>query len=302
MKRSTLLSASLALTAVATFAATALAAGWVPDDQNITLEPASAVEPVDETDRLAETGASLDEPVGPVEDTTDTVDDRTGTEPVASTDHKPGGSGPGDVPSGEDEGDAATGSFSIAFDERSLSVIGPNGTANSFAWELDRARGEIITDVAVRPGTSALELDAIVTVLRGELPYLYELTVRNGTDAVFADVPAHLQPQTALEAVITPHFTPDGRSVLWAEPTGDGVSLRSIGWDDGAGTGRAADDNATFALGLPADVRITGFQLAGDDTAGATATAWTVMFTDGLGESHELEMERQSDGALTVRS
>ena len=331
MKRSTLRSASIALAAVTTFAATVVVAWSSPDDQPVTLEAASATgsdadaadrgdatdtDPATDIDPTTDTDVTADtDPAGDADgsattrddsaiagrDTTDGAADRHGPEPDAPVDRNGNGTGTGPDRNTEDEGDAATGAFSVAFDERTLSVIGPDGVANSFEWELDRARGETITDVAVRPGASARELDAIVTVLRGELPHLYQLTVRNGTDAAFVEVPARLQPQRELEAVITPRFTPDGRSVLWTEPTGAGVSLRSIGWDAGAGTGRTADDNATFTLDLPADIAITGFRLAGDDTAGATATAWTVLFTDGIGATHELPMARQSDGALSIR-
>lgn len=210
------------------------------------------------------------------------------------SDHAPG-------PDGDDapEGDAATGVLTLAFDEQTLAVAGADG-GELFAWELASSRGEEVTHVAVRPGASATDLDAVVTVLRGEVPFLYQLTVRDGRDAAFGEVPAHLQPQDVIEAVIAPTFTPDGASVLWTEPTGDGVTLRSFGWDDGAGTGRTADDNASFALDLPADIGITGFHLAGDDTAGASATAWTVLFTDGIGRVHGLDMVRQADGALAL--
>ena len=211
---------------------------------------------------------------------------------------------PGDAeapvdPDGDGEGDAATGVLGLGFDERNLWVTDPDGT-ESFGWEPDAVRGETFHHVAVRPGGTATTLDAVVTVLRGEVPYLYALTIRDGRDATFSDVPAHLQPQDVTESVIAPRFTPDGRSVIWTEPTGDGVVLRTFGWDAGAGTGRTADDNATFALDLPADVTVVGFDVAGDLDDPLGAAAWDVVLEDGLGKVHVIGMERQTDGALAL--
>jgi hypothetical protein len=191
-----------------------------------------------------------------------------------------------------DEVEDATATLTTAFDEDRLTVTGTDGSVKG-TWERPNERLDSFTDVIVRPGATATELDAIVVVLRGEVYRLYHLEVSEGSDGAFTELPDYLQPQDVMESTIDVVWTPDVDSVLWTEPTPDGVTLRSFGWQDGPGTGRTADDNATFALDLPADVRIDGF-------TAQTDTRWTVKLVDGLGETHELAMERQGDGAIAL--
>lgn len=185
--------------------------------------------------------------------------------------------------------DAAAG-FDVHLDGSRLEVMRSDGTG-SHGFEL--AAGEIFHSFTVRPGSSAGEPDVVVMTLRGERPVLYALTVR-ATDAVLEAFPDHLQPAHEVDAAPPAlGWTPDGRSLVWAEPTGEGVVLRTVGWDDGPGTGRPADDNASFALDAPADVRVDGFEV--------TDGSWTLLLRPGAGgDPIEVRIERQNDGALAL--
>jgi hypothetical protein len=88
-------------------------------------------------------------------------------------------------------------------------------------------------------------------------------------------------------------WTPDARSIVWTETTGEDLVLRTVGWEDGPGTGRPADDNASFVLDLPADAHLDGFEVTEDGR-------WILLLRDGTGGLHEVPMERQADGALAI--
>lgn len=225
----------------------------------------------------------------------------------------------GDVPEGSSDGeDAATddtdvaapdsssedgadeapgdGTIDVTIDGRELAVLSASGEViftETLAEDADDAFQNVFHAIAVRPGATATDLDAIVATTRGEVAHLHHLRVRDGTDVSLERIPEHLQPQDVMESSIVLGWTPDADSVVWTEPTSDRPVLRTFGWDDGPGTGRKADDNATFALDLPMDVVLDGFEVDADDS-------WTVLLTDGTGTTHELVMERQGDGALAL--
>ncbi len=197
-----------------------------------------------------------------------------------------------------DDNDAATdtGTIEVTIDGRELTVTNASGEVvftETLAKDADDAFQDVFHAIAIRPGATATELDAIVATTRGEVARLHHLRVRAGTEVALEAIPEHLQPQDVMESSIVLGWTPDGDSVLWTEPTSDQPVLRTFGWDDGPGTGRQADDNASFALDLPMDVFVDGFTV-GDDGS------WTLLLTDGLGTTHELPMERQADGALAL--
>ena len=136
--------------------------------------------------------------------------------------------------------------------------------------------------------------DAAVLALHGERPVFWHLSW-DGVTASLDEFPDHLQPAHEVDASPpTFAFTPDGRSLVWTEPIGAGVVLRSVGWDDGPGTGNPADDNASFELDAPADVHVDGFEPIDD-------TTWILLLRNGAGSDPiELEVERQADGALAL--
>lgn len=272
----------ISLLAVLAVAIIAAACGPATDD-------VASVDP----DQDVEVEAPLDEDASPDDATADGSDGQTDEPTPAAAPDEPADE-PATEPETEDDSDQHTAALTVGFDEHEVTVVATDGS-EVVSFGLPDERLDRVTDVVVRPGATATELDAVVVVLRGEVYRLYHLEVTDGQEGVFTAFPDHLQPQDALEAVMTVTWTPDADSLVWTEPSGDGVVLRRVGWDDGPGTDRPADDNASFVLELPADVSIDGFEVIGDDR-------WTVQLTDGMGNPHEVVMERQADGALALPS
>jgi hypothetical protein len=158
-------------------------------------------------------------------------------------------------------------------------------------WTLE---GETFHTYLVRPDAPAGSLDVVALALAGERPVLYHVSARPDGAAVLAAFPDHLQPAHVVDAS-PPAFgwTPDARSLVWTETTGEDLVLRTVGWEDGPGTGRPADDNASFVLDLPADAHLDGFEVTEDGR-------WILLLRDGTGGLHEVAMERQADGALAI--
>lgn len=278
--------------ALALIALLAAACGGASDVDDAGSQPAGTT--------ASSADADADEPEADLAETTDetpdpdATDDGTDTTPDATTDldDVADRETSEDAPDSEDEGDARTTRLTTAFDADEVSVLATDGSTLA-RLEVPDARLDAFHDVVVRPGATTTELDAIVVILRGEVFRLYHLEVVDGETVELTEAPDHLQPQDVMESTMTLHWTPDADSVLWTEPTPEGVTLRSFGWEDGPGTGRPADDNAAFALDLPADVSIDGFEVLDD-------ARWMVQLVDGLGVVHELQMERQADGALAL--
>jgi hypothetical protein len=188
------------------------------------------------------------------------------------------------------DGPAAT-TPEVWMDGATIEVLAADGTV-AHGWTLHG--DETFHSFLVRPGGTADVLDVVAVALQGERPILYHLSVRPGAAAALAAFPEHLQPAHEIDAsppVIA--WTPDASSVVWTETTGEDLTLRTVGWDDGPGTGRQADDNASFALDLPVDAHVDGFELPEDGR-------WILLLRDGVGEVHEVTMERQADGALAI--
>jgi hypothetical protein len=196
-------------------------------------------------------------------------------------------------PDGELTADGAD-RLQIELDGTDLHVLDAAGT-RLLGWSFPEDQGEVFHAVLSRPGVVAGEVDAVIATIRGEVPRLSHLRVLAGGDGALLPFPDHLQPQSELEAVISVSWTPDAGSLLWTEPTSEGVTLRTVGWQDGPGTGRTADDHASFPLELPADATVDGTLVEADGT-------WTVSLLDGIGAWHELTMVRQADGALALLS
>lgn len=283
--------ASSGAVALALIAVLVAACGGASEVDDAGTQPADTAgantevdEPAADTDEPATDEAPQPDPTD--EDADDTSDATTDPDDADDPDTSE------EAPGVEDEGDAATTRLTTDFDADEVSVLAADGSTLARLAVPD-AQLDSFDDVVVRPGATATELDAIVVVLRGEVFRLYHLEVVDGETVELTEVPDHLQPQDVMESTMTLRWTPDADSVLWTEPTPEGVTLRSFGWEDGPGTDRPADDNAAFALDLPADVSIDGFEVLGDDR-------WTVQLIDGLGTAHELQMERQADGALAL--
>jgi hypothetical protein len=171
-----------------------------------------------------------------------------------------------------------------------IRVAGPDGGL-LHGWTLE---DQVFHSYLVRPDPAAGSLDVVALALAGERPVLYHVSARPDGSSVLATFPDHLQPAHVVDAS-PPAFgwTPDARSLVWTETTGEDLVLRTVGWDDGPGTDDPADDNASFVLDLPADAHVDGFEVTEDGS-------WILLLRDGVGGLHEVPMERQADGALAI--
>ena len=198
---------------------------------------------------------------------------------------------PDDAPDDAPEG--AVTSFDVRIDDDTIEVVRSDGGV-AHAWTLPA--DAVFHSVLVHPDAAAGNLDAVAIALHGERPVLYHVSVRADADAgALVAFPDHLQPAHEVDAAPpTLAWTPDARSLVWTEPSGDGVALRTVGWDDGPGTGRTADDNASFLLDVAGGVDVDGFEPI-------DATTWTLVLRDSQpGDPIEVRMERQGDGALAL--
>lgn len=149
------------------------------------------------------------------------------------------------------------------------------------------------------PGSTRDDL-TIVALTAGEGMYdLRWLTFTDGEESEVQYFPTQYQPNTELAAAADvapiPVFSPDGRSLAWLEWNADGdVQLRTVGWSDGPGTGRTADDNAAFGIDeLEPGVQLQSWEAGSGDESYLHAvndegTTWTIT------------IERQGDGALAL--
>jgi hypothetical protein len=103
-----------------------------------------------------------------------------------------------------------------------------------------------------------------------------------------------------------PVWSPDGTSLAWIERGGEQIVLRTIGWDEGPGTGSRASDNAQFEIEVPGvtdpvHVGLTDWTWTegmGMDTAGLLHL--TVRDHFDITRAYGLPIERQGDGALAL--
>jgi hypothetical protein len=182
------------------------------------------------------------------------------------------------------------GRYEIVVDDRSLRVT--TDGRSTVGWTLDADAGATFTGLSVRPGRWHDVAEAAVLVADGDRLRLSHLRVDaqgSGSLTPFAD---GLQP----DAVGSGHrlrvdWTPDGRSLLWAEPTGAASELRVVEWSDVAGpVGTVA---ARLDLDVPADVHVGGFR---SDDAG-----WTLLLRRAAeGDPFELPLTRDGDGRLVL--
>ena len=183
--------------------------------------------------------------------------------------------------------------------DRLLRVLDADGTTLS-AYELPEEGESTITGVAVRPGSTVAEVTAaVLTTAEGT----YDLRVlRSGGDDLTLEVVDEApyrpgQDAGAGLAVSGPVWAPDGTSLAWLEQDETGTRLRTIGWDDGPGTGLPATDNATFALaGVPAEqLDLVDWVAVGSDRTLIRATSRTA------GDRwFELSLTRAADDAWSI--
>lgn len=155
--------------------------------------------------------------------------------------------------------------------------------------------GETFHTFLVHPDASSDTVDVVAVVLDGERPLLRHVRARPEGASAIAQFPEHLQPSHEVDTgppVLA--WTPDGRSLVWTEPSGDSMVLRVVGWENGPETGNPADDNATLVLDVPGGGQVDGFEVSSD-------SSWTLLLRGGgSSEPIALPVERQPDGALAL--
>jgi hypothetical protein len=239
------------------------------------------------------------EPVGPPPATEEPVDEATEepTDPPADEAPLPG---PGEVPSMVVDTSLLTEPV-VAVDDTSLALLTSDGATPLV--ELPEEGHSRFLSVAVRPGSTVDDLTIVTTttaeafhdirwtrVVDGEVVEAYAAFEDQYAPAAATDDMARLSPVV---------WAPDGDSVAWFDHEADGrTTLRTVGWDDGPGTGSTADDDAGFSLeGLPPGS-------TPDDWIALDGTRSRIRAThpDSNEGWYSIEMERQADGALALVS
>ena len=170
----------------------------------------------------------------------------------------------------------------------------PSEVAGLPAGEVSR-----FAELAARPGSDPGELTVVARTTADSSSQLWWLRVVDGE--VVGDWeafdPAHAAGVTASGDpwVSGPVWSPDGESIAYATSVGGEVTLHTVGWDDGPGTGDPATDNAAFALAeLSGAVRPR--LDAWVDTGDGSSEVW--LHSELAAGYLAVPFERQADGSL----
>jgi len=217
----------------------------------------------------------------------------------------PAGPAPVPVPAGEDPGvdDAAPDTAMllepvVAVEGADLLLLTPDGVTTLVT--LPEEGGSRFLSVAVRPGSTLDDLTIVTaTSAEGFEDLRWTRIVDGEVEVAFAAFEGQYAPAAASSDAAQlsgPIWSPDGRSVAWLDIEAGGATLRTIGWDDGPGTGNPADDNAATSIGEPwlPDVDLQDW-IALDDTRSRIRAT----HPDSMSGWFALDLERQADGALS---
>ncbi|MDX1510529.1 MAG: hypothetical protein R3249_04230 [Nitriliruptorales bacterium] len=175
------------------------------------------------------------------------------TPTVVATDSERPTDGPVEPGPSETEDEGISADSILVTDGEDLFRMGGDGTRGDTLFDGDPADGRSIVSFSIRPGSTEAVLDAIVLFRDDDGSRFFHLRLFDG-QASLTELPDQYQPGgPPLAEPPRPAFSPDGRHVAWVEMPDDeqaeGPTLRTIGWtDEGPGTGRPADDNASFTL------------------------------------------------------
>jgi hypothetical protein len=231
------------------------------------------------------------------------TEDAVPTEPEAAEDAS--GPTPGAEHTTVDPGEVTTGAGPVlpepilTVSPYELRLVGPDGPETLMA--LEEERGPRFVSARVRPGSTPEDLTVVALTSDEDRWELWDVRGVEGrmTRSLLAGPYAAGVNSPAGEgvAVFGPVWSPDGAHLAWFEFGTGPATLRTIGWDDGPGTGQPATDNATFALeGLPSQPLIPMEWVEVPGTAGLTQIRGTLLdFTEGW---IAIPLEVQGDGAL----
>nr|NIR42242.1 hypothetical protein [Actinomycetota bacterium]NIU73483.1 hypothetical protein [Gammaproteobacteria bacterium]NIX40854.1 hypothetical protein [Gemmatimonadota bacterium] len=128
-------------------------------------------------------------------------------------------------------------------------------TADGEQTVLATRAGTRFVSAAARPGSTPAEAAVVALWETGGSYRLGWLRIVGGEAGALEPFPSHHQPtrMTPAATLEGPHPTvawaPDGRSLGWIEwDAGGETGLRTVGWDEGPGTGDPATDNASFGI------------------------------------------------------
>lgn len=166
---------------------------------------------------------------------------------------------------------------------------------------------KVVEDVSVRPGSSPDALTAVLLVASESGPELVAVTLGDGTVRSTPMTGPHgIGPDADLRTLQAPIWAPDGDHLAWVERGADGGwRLRTVGWDGGPGTGRPADDNATFGVELSTSDLLAAEWIAGEDGEGERRSLLFLVSRTEAADGGErglyrLEIGHQGDGALSL--
>lgn len=200
----------------------------------------------------------------------------------------------------------------FATDGTGLYPVGPNGTFGDLIYRFPAAGESSIVAFDVRPrsagGDPLTTTIAMLTQAEGtydlrwvQIRYADDTPEVEVTAELFPD-PYNVQNHQVGGSVPAPVWSSDGRHLAFVEDGDEGEpTVRVIGWDeDGPGTGRTADDNASFGRPvLPPGVDARLQDWVWDGSGGAVQGA--ILATALGGGGYALEVERQGDGAVAYR-
>ncbi len=197
----------------------------------------------------------------------------------------------------------------LATDGSDVFVIPPRSARDAAARQqlATLPSGYRAVAVAVRPGSTPADLEAVVWVRVGDGHELHHLRYA-GENAQLEPLPAPYQisDDVAPGSRPRPVWSPDGAHLAWvelpADETASGPRLRTIGWDDGPGTGDTATDNADFELDdvplTPVRAEVWTGSVGGDGCP--PADTLTLRVTSEQLEAWTVRVQVQPDGALSL--
>lgn len=188
----------------------------------------------------------------------------------------------------------------VTINQNALSLLTPEGATTLVT--LPEEGHSWFLSVAVRPGSTVDDLTIVTTTAAEGFEDIRWTRVVDGEVVVafeaFEDQYAPAAATQDMAGVSSVVWAPDGGSVAWLDQTPEGVTLRTVGWDDGPGTGRTADDQASFGVeALPIGAMLDDWIALDDSRSLIRAT-----MADSTEGWYGIPMERQGDGALAAGS